>query len=107
MSQYELGKTITVLEKPYLVVRLIEKSSTLFEDPKGDCFIITESYAQLRGPDGEVEFVVFYEQQQPCEKPAGQIPGLEPVIWRKSVNPQMRGGTNAESTETPRTEGDR
>jgi hypothetical protein len=84
MSQLKLGQTIQHNAKNCLVVRVIEHSTTLFEGDEG-AFILDESYVQLKGEDGSVEFIPLVEEKKPFTKEEGcKIKGLEPVSWGKS-----------------------
>lgn len=81
-QQLELGKVTTYKEREWLVVRVVERSSTLFELPKEGVFVIEESFVQLKDRDGNVEFIILLEERKPFEKQS-QIPALEVEPWRK------------------------
>jgi hypothetical protein len=76
-----LGQEIIHNEKPHLVVRIIDKSISLFEDDNA-CFVVEESYAELRGPNNEVEFVTILTSEQPFANKKSTIKGLPTLPWR-------------------------
>lgn len=79
----QLGQRTQHNGKDWLVVRLIEKSSTLFE-VEGKCYIVEESYAQLKSTDGDTDFIIFYEEKKEFSKSTEiHIKGLEPLPWKK------------------------
>jgi hypothetical protein len=79
---FVLGQEIERDDKKFLVVRIIEKSLVLFEEPSGVMYTLEESYVELRGAQGEVEFVVLFENMQPFTNKKSTIKGLDPLTWR-------------------------
>jgi hypothetical protein len=86
--QLILGEVIKHENKPWRVVRIIEKSRTLFEPEQGEGapFILEESYVELKGPEGDINFIVLAEEKQPYTGPSCPILGLSPVTKQKGVS---------------------
>ena len=75
-----LGQELTHNNKLYLVVRIIDKSVSLFED-EGECYVLEESYAELRGPNNEIDFIPILESTRTFEK-TSKLPALPVLPWR-------------------------
>lgn len=60
---------------------MITGDHTLFEDDK-EAFIIHESYMQLKGPNGEIDFIVHQSEKLPYSGDPSPIKALSPLPWR-------------------------
>lgn len=77
-----LGQEIEWQGGKWLVVRLIQKSLALFEENDGSLFTVDESYAEIKGPHGELDFITLLEEIQPFTNKKSTIRALDPVAWR-------------------------
>jgi hypothetical protein len=82
---YLFGQEVQHKEQTWLVVRVIEKSTSLFENEDGTLSKVEESYAQLRNAKGEFDFVMFYERSEVFERHS-VVKGIPPVPWRKVIS---------------------
>lgn len=80
MSDYAIGTTVKHKEEDYRVVRIIGASTSLFEDDKG-AYIQVESYVELKGTDGSIDFVTLEMERKPYEGGPSMIKGLSPINW--------------------------
>jgi len=86
--QFELGQTVPLKTEegvePYLVVRIVSNSSTLFEKEDGTRYILTESYVELRNEQNKVRFVSLEEQKipSPSRKTGEKIKALTTYTWK-------------------------
>lgn len=78
---YSLGQEVEHKQSTWLVVRIIENSSSLFEEEDGTLSKIEESYAQLRNDKGEYDFVMFVERAETFNRHS-VIKAIPPVPWR-------------------------
>lgn len=76
-----LGSEIQHNEKPHLVVRIVNSNSIL-EDVNGVVTSIEEHYAELRGPNNEVEFVTLVQNELPFTEKKSTIKALPTQPWR-------------------------
>jgi hypothetical protein len=60
---------------------VIDKSISLFED-ETSCYIVEEAYVELRGQNGETEFVTLIEKESPFTGKTSSLKGLPTVPWR-------------------------
>jgi hypothetical protein len=84
MSDYPIGGTIEHKNEQYRVVRIIGQSVSLFEDEKGT-YLQTESYVELKGADGSIDFVSLTLERTPYEGGSSIIKGLEPINFGGGV----------------------
>jgi len=77
-EQLTLGNTITHKGRQYRVVRVIDHSQTLFEEEDGKTFVEDTSYLELKGEDGDVDFIFLVQAVKPYEGPSSVIKGLAP-----------------------------
>jgi hypothetical protein len=83
---YVLGGNVRRDNEIWRVVRIIEKSQTLFEPEDGTApYIQTESYVELKAGDGSIDFVILSQEKRAYEGEHSIIKGLEPVDWRGPV----------------------
>jgi hypothetical protein len=89
MSEYTIGHEIErptevpdVVER-LRVVRIINKSVTLFQDAE-KAYLQTESYVELKSADGLIAFVILTRERTPYEGPTSVIKGLEPINFEGS-----------------------
>lgn len=57
------------------------KSLSLFEDGE-DVYAVDEMYAELRGPNNEVEFKLLVDNVEPFVDKKSNIKALPPLPWR-------------------------
>jgi hypothetical protein len=84
MSEYPIGVTIEHNGEQFRVVRIISNSITLFEDEKG-CYLQTESYVELKGADGMIDFITLTRERTPYEGSPSIIKGLEPINFGGAI----------------------
>ena len=80
MPEYPLGAIVTHKDEQYRVVRIIGQSTSLFESETG-AYVQIESYVELKGSDGSIDFVSLEMVRVPYEGGASVIKGLEPINW--------------------------
>jgi hypothetical protein len=81
--EYKLGSVVNVLDIPYLVVRVIENSSTLFEEPyTQEVFVDHETYVELRNAVGQAMFVTLSSRREPATKEVTDLCGIRPYFWK-------------------------
>lgn len=85
MSEYPIGATIQQGENEWRVVRIITGSTTLFEDRVTGPYLVTESYIELKAPDGNVGFVQLTRDRVAYEGPISTIKGLEPINFGDDI----------------------
>lgn len=73
-----LGDTIELEDRSYRVVRIITSSATLFEDESG-CYVLIESYIQLKGSDNSVRFIELSEHREDYTGKSSHIRALTPI----------------------------
>jgi hypothetical protein len=80
---YGIGSIVPHKNEAWRVVRIITKSETLFEpeDGREPAYVAVESYVELKGADGMIDFVVLSQEKKKYEGGASIIKGLEPVLW--------------------------
>ena len=85
MSIPVLGETVQRGDQPYRVVRVIKESVTLYEPDEGTAppYIVTESYIELKGADGNIEFEVVASVQTTYVGEPSTIKACTPISWRK------------------------
>lgn len=78
MLEYPIGATVEHHKEQWRVVRIIGSSVTLFEDDT-QAYLQTESYVELKGADGSIDFVSLTMERTPYEGPTSVVKGLEPI----------------------------
>jgi hypothetical protein len=81
-TSLQLGSEIERDGQTWRVVRLVIQEHSLFEDENG-VYIVTETHAQLKGAEGQVDFMVLSSEKFPYEGPASTIKALAPIPWRR------------------------
>lgn len=84
MSIPVLGETVTRGDQPYRVIRVIKESSTLYEPEEGESYTLTESYLELKGGDGNIEFEILNSVKTIYVGNPSTIKGCTPVKWRET-----------------------
>ncbi len=82
-QQIQLGDEIDHKGGKWRVIRFIVSDHTLFEDGEGP-YIITESYLQLKFPDGVIDFLTLSSEKTLYAGFASSIKAVDPLLWRKS-----------------------
>ncbi len=82
MATTNLGDTVKVGDIHLRVVRVINKSLTLYEGPKRP-YIVEESYLELKGSDGSIEFIQLDKQELPYTGASSVIKALEPPNFQQ------------------------
>jgi len=94
---YELGDVIKRGNERWLVVRIV-KSSTLFEDDRGNLTVAVEHYLELRSTRGKVDFIVLSVERNPFEGQASGIKAINPITYgRNDFNEQKADASRGES----------
>lgn len=75
-----LGSEVTHNEKPHLIVRIINSTSLFEED--GDVRQVEESYAELRGPNNEIDFLNILSCETKFVNKQSTIKALPNYPWR-------------------------
>jgi len=75
-----LGQEVQHKEQLWLVVRIVE-STAIFENEDLTISKVEERYVQLRAPNGEYDFIVLHENEEPFKR-VSVIKALPPVPWR-------------------------
>lgn len=81
MSDYPIGATVDHKDDKYRVVRIIVKSVSLHEEEGKETYLQTESYVELKGADGSIDFVSLTLEREPYVGPPSTIKGLSPINW--------------------------
>lgn len=84
MSQleYKLGLEIQLEKEKYRIVRIIERSHSLHAEGDKE-MVIDESYIELKGQSGEIEFVTLSSDKKPYEGPKSTIAAPTAIPWNK------------------------
>lgn len=83
----EIGQELQHNNQLGRVVRIIDRSITLFEEETGEQYLLDESYAELKLENGDVDFIILRTEKQTYSGPSSQIKGLAPIPWRvENVN---------------------
>lgn len=77
--EIKLGAEVEMRGRKWLVVRIIQ-SDALVED-HGDILLVKESYAELRDEGHDVEFMIFYSNEEPTTN-LSSIKPLSRITWR-------------------------
>lgn len=80
MSNYPIGSNVKHKEELWRVVRIIGQSTSLFEDETG-AYVQIESYVELKGLDGSIDFISLEMERAPYAGSPSIIKGLEPINW--------------------------
>jgi hypothetical protein len=83
MSEYPIGVVVVHKDEQYRVVRIIGQSTSLFEDDK-QVYLQIESYVELKGADGSIDFVTLEMERKAYEGGPSIIKGLDPINWSGS-----------------------
>lgn len=83
VSQLTLGANVTHQGDIWRVVRVVSDDLSLFESSEG-AFVIKDSYAMIKSPSGQLDFLVFATERTPYLGPTSGIKALESLPWRKS-----------------------
>lgn len=75
-----LGQELQHNEKPHLVVRIVN-SCSIFEE-EGSVFQVEESYAELRGPNNEIDFINIVSSETKFDNKHSAIKALPTFPWR-------------------------
>jgi len=81
MLNAKLGDVIEHNAQPFRIVRIIMNSTTLYEPEVGETYVVEESYLELKGADGAVEFISLREEEKPFTGPSSLIRALEPPMF--------------------------
>ena len=81
--EMKLGDTVKHKDEPFRVIRIVEKSRTLFETDEGESYVVEESYVELKGGTGDIEFITLYRTRLSYEGAESLIKGQGPVLWRE------------------------
>ncbi len=95
--QAKLGDVIQYDGRPFRIVRVIDKSISLFEQPDGICTVVEESYVELKGSDNSIEFLVINKQTRPYEGEPQPIKALDPIIYVK----ESKDGETPDPSRSP------
>jgi len=57
----------------------------LFEDDKGNLYIILESFIQIKDASGVIDFIVLNTEKLPYTGPSSSISALAVIPWRSNV----------------------
>lgn len=80
--QLQLGDEIEHKGGMWRVVRIIISDHSLFEDHAGT-YVISESYIQVKSPDGEIDFVTMSTEKLEYTGEPSTIKAIDPLLWRK------------------------
>ncbi len=79
-----LGDLIKHKGNPARVVRIVSRSLTLFEPEDGTPYIMEESYVELKGSNGGIDFLMLTEERHTYDGPEHcPIRGLDPISVSK------------------------
>lgn len=78
LTPLELGQDLLWKDRVVRVVRIVRDDTSLFET-KDSSYTIQESYAQVIGEDGIVDFIVFSSAKIPFIGPKSKIKALQPI----------------------------
>lgn len=81
-ATYKVGEEIARDDTTkWLVVRLIERDTSLVVTAEGFEFLVTEAYAMLKNQKGEIDFVTLLHNECKIDRSEPKIPAL-PSLWR-------------------------
>jgi len=83
LTQLTLGATIKYKDRAWRVVRIINKSHSLFEPENASPYVLEEVYAELKSPEGDIDFLVIESEKRDYKGEDSPIKGLHPLPWRK------------------------
>lgn len=75
----ELGNHIQHKNRTWRVVRIIHNSETLFEPVLAEAYILSESYAELKAIDGDIDHISISFNKIPYSGIKSNIRALEPI----------------------------
>lgn len=78
MSEYPIGATIQQGDQEWRVVRIVNGSTTLFQDDK-EVYLVVESYIELKDSLNNIGFVQLTRERVEYVGPGGIIKGLNPI----------------------------
>lgn len=90
-----LGEVIKHQGRPFRIVRVV-KSISLLETEGGICSVLDEAYLELKGTNGEIEFLELTSEEKPYNGESCPIRALSPLWKEKNIHA---------SHETDRSEG--
>lgn len=77
----QLGETVKYKNMPFRIVRVV-KSISLLETESGVCSILDETYLELKGHNGEIDFLELTSEEKPYVGPSCPIKALAP-LWKE------------------------
>ena len=80
IQTYSLGQEVMYKGEKWIVVRIVS-SQALIQDDDNETSLVTENYIQLRGTDGDYEFVTLTQSDEPF-KCTSTIKPIPAVPWR-------------------------
>ena len=83
MTHLVLGSTVKYKDRAWRVVRIINKSHSLFEPENASPYVLEEIYAELKSPEGDIDFLVIESEKREYKGEDSPIKGLHPLPWRK------------------------
>ena len=83
MTHLVLGSTIKFKDRAWRVVRIINKSYALFEPESAPVYVLEEIYAELKSPEGDIDFLVIESEKREYKGDDSPIKGLHALPWRK------------------------
>jgi len=82
VSTLTLGSEVPHAGEQWRVIRLVAEDLSLFEDADSS-FIIKDSFAMIKSPEGKIDFIVFSTERIVYEGPKSGIKALDSLPWRK------------------------
>ena len=83
-NDYRLGGEVLMEGLPFRITRIIHDDESLFENKKGEVYIIKESYIQLHNEAGEVRHHVLSSERREYDGPPSKIKGMPAMPWRQT-----------------------
>lgn len=78
---YSLGQEIQYKGANWIVVRIVSSQALIQDDDDEQASLVTEDYIQLRGTNGDYEFVTLTQTDEPF-KCTSTIKPIPAVPWR-------------------------
>ncbi len=75
-----IGSHLLYKDRNWRIVRIVNKSTTLFEPVGHEPYVMIEAYAELKAINGDVDHIKEESKKVPYVGPSSNIRALEPII---------------------------
>lgn len=78
-----LGDEYIIDAVTYRVVRIVNQDA-LFESEDSGCEVVSEHLLELKGSEGQIEFVVLSSERKMYNGAESKIKAPEPINWKRN-----------------------